>query len=108
MKRVITYLTCAAWLFVVAAPVGAVDKKEDKSKTEQKKDSTATKDSLKTAKKDSTGKPISPAVRPGAKKYDNFIDQNKNGIDDRRENLKRKAPAKTDQKKDSDSTKTKK
>jgi hypothetical protein len=35
-----------------------------------------------------------PAKKPPAKKYDDFIDKNKNGIDDRRENLIKKSPPK--------------
>lgn len=111
MKRVMTFLICAAWLLAVA-PVGAVEKKgkdEKKSTTLQTKQSTIKKDSLKTAK-DSTKKPLGkqPAAISPSRKYDDFIDKNNNGIDDRKENLKRKAPADADKQKEADSSKTSK
>lgn len=70
-----------AWL----SPLGAVEKKEKKDPTKVQRALKA--DSLKT-------KPpaLSTGRKPATPKFDSFIDKNKNGIDDRKEQLVPKAP----------------
>lgn len=74
MKRILAYSLC---VFLLAGGSGllAVDKKK---KTDSAKVVALPADSVKA----DTAKP--------PKKYDNFIDTNGNGIDDRKENLKKK------------------
>jgi hypothetical protein len=85
MKRTIIYLIAALFLFSATGPVFAVDKKEkDKSKTQET-------DRKQSPRKDTSDR---SSKAQQSKKYDDFIDNNHNGIDDRRENLKKKqAPA---------------
>jgi len=86
MKRLMAYLLCGFFLISVTGNVVAVEKKEKKpAKTQvvQKK---------KVPIKKST------KIIPKRKKYDNFIDKNKNGIDDRQERLKKKTEAKVSKK----------
>ena len=86
MKKILTYLICLAFALSLSGPVLAVDKKEKKpkTKTEEKK------------KPESSDKKKPEAKK---KKYDDFIDKNKNGVDDRRENVKKKpASSKKDEK----------
>ena len=76
---------CAAFLLAIAGDVLAVDKK--------KKDTP-----VKTEKQERPAQKKQKASREQSseRKYDNFIDRNQNGIDDRKENLKTKdAPKKT-------------
>ncbi len=92
MKRILIFFTTAGFLFSLATSTFGVDKKEKKEtpKTEKRSDSTVEK------KESST-------VDSSKKKYDDFIDLNKNGKDDRCENRKSKsakaAPAKLTQEK---------
>jgi hypothetical protein len=95
MKRFIAYLVCSLFLISVSGNVAAVEKKEKKpAKTQvvQKKKVPTTK-----------GTKIVPKGKKGTvatkrKKYDSFIDKNKNGIDDRQERLKKKSEAKVSKK----------
>lgn len=92
MKRYLTYLVCSIFLICLGGNLSAVEKKDKRSvKKEivQKKKIIPKKGALrlKAGKK-----------RILRKRYDTFIDRNKNGIDDRRENLKVKPPAKTKKK----------
>jgi hypothetical protein len=92
MKRFITYLICCLFLFSLSGNLAAVEKKEKKSvkkQVVQKKKPIPKKGALKLRKS---------RKLPARKKYDTFIDRNKNGIDDRRESLKVKPPAKTKKK----------
>ncbi len=109
MKHVMTYLFCTVWLIAAALPASAVEKKgkDDKAKTEQSKKTTPQKELSKSAKDTTQKKSPSSSLAPSQRKFDDFIDNNRNGIDDRRENLKRKAPVKVEPKKNVDSAKTK-
>ena len=85
MKRVFTLLICTLFLLSCGGSSWAVEKKskdeKPASKTEQKKPEA----------KPADKKPAPPqAKQEPKKKYDDFVDKNKNGIDDRRENLKKK------------------
>jgi hypothetical protein len=82
LTRVVTFLVGVAFVLVATAGVSAVEKKEKKSK-DQKEQPQAP----------STDKKSPEAKEPEKKKYDDFVDKNKNGIDDRKENIKEK-PAK--------------
>ncbi|MBU8934460.1 MAG: hypothetical protein KOO62_10690 [candidate division Zixibacteria bacterium] len=79
MKRILTYILVVCFAAVsVGGNSWAVKKKTNKKK-------------VTVVKKAPVKKPIVKSVKgtKGAKKkYDTFIDKNKNGIDDRRENLK--------------------
>ena len=93
MKRYITYIFCALFLFSLSGTAFAVEKKVKKAdvkKTAVKKETP--KKNLKDTKTKQTAK----------KKYDNFIDKNNNGIDDRKENLKKKTTKKAETKKKED------
>ena len=82
MKRLIIYIVCVAFCMSLAGPAYSVEKKKkDKPKTEQKSKQPAKKPTPPPAKKPE------PPKKP---KYDDFVDKNKNGIDDRKENLKKK------------------
>ena len=80
MKRILIILTAAAFVALLTRSAFSVDKKEKKEspKTEAKADSAA-------QKKEATNSDL-------RKKYDDFIDLNKNGKDDRYENRKPKSP----------------
>lgn len=86
MKRLMAYLLCGFFLISVTGNVAAVEKKEKKPAKTQvvQKKKVPTKKSTKFV--------------PRKKKYDNFIDKNKNGIDDRQERLMKKAKAKVSKK----------
>lgn len=86
MKRLITYLVCSVFLISVSGNVAAVEKKEKKPVKTQvvQKKKVLTKKGTKFV--------------PKRKKYDSFIDKNKNGIDDRQERLKKKTEAKVSKK----------
>lgn len=97
MKRLMTYLLCGFFLISVTGNVAAVEKKEKKTAKKQvvvKKKAVPSK-SVKVVPKGKKG-----TVATTKRKYDNFIDKNKNGIDDRQERLKKKSPAKTSKNKD--------
>lgn len=86
MKRAILFLILGLFLVSAGGNAWSVEKKsKDKkpaSKTEEKK---------KPEKKPEAKKPQAPPKKKKPKKkYDDFVDKNKNGIDDRRENLKKK------------------
>lgn len=98
MKRLLTYAFCTLFLLSSGGSAWAVEKKskDDKpaSKTEEKKKPEKKSDNEpeeKPAKKAPQKPPKKPAKK---KKYDDFVDKNKNGIDDRRENLKKKPSSK--------------
>ena len=80
MKRIVIFFTAAAFVLSLTTNVFGVDKKGKKEspKTEKKADSTVQKKEA--------------AASASEKKYDDFIDLNKNGKDDRRENRKSKPP----------------
>jgi len=86
MKRLMAYLLCGLFLISVTGNVVAVEKKEKKPVKTQvvQKKKVPTKKSTK--------------IVPKRKKYDSFIDKNKNGIDDRQERLKKKTEAKVSKK----------
>jgi hypothetical protein len=85
MRRLLTYLVCAVFLFSLGGQVHAVEKqKKSKTKVVKKKEASAAKKKAKP-----TGR-----RKAHAKKFDRFVDRNNNGIDDRRENLKQKPAAK--------------
>ncbi|HUV30242.1 MAG TPA: hypothetical protein VMY05_04005 [Acidobacteriota bacterium] len=94
MKRLLTYLLCAAFLFSLSGVASAVEKKkkEDTPKAKVQKRDTSSKTVTKTTAKKTILVPKRPAATK--KKYDNFVDRNKNGVDDRRENLKQKVQKK--------------
>jgi len=73
VKRIITYLMCALFLTVSVGSVHAVEKREKKTTT--KKVVTKKKAPAKATQAKKTTK-----VQKSKKKYDNFIDKNKNGI----------------------------
>jgi len=82
LTRVVTFLVCGIFVLAAVSGVSAVEKKEKKSKDQKEQPQTP-----------STDKKPPEAKEPEKKKYDDFVDKNKNGIDDRRENIKEK-PAK--------------
>ena len=91
MKRLVVYIACIC-LVLAAAPSGfAVEKKgKGKAKTSQ-----VQKKSVKPAAKKAVPKYKQvPTPRTGSKKYDTFVDRNKNGVDDRKEHLKKKTAPK--------------
>ncbi len=87
MKKYLAFIVCAIFLISSSGPLWAVEKK-DKKKTEEKEQ---LKDK-EPAKKKVTEKEVQKKDAP--KKYDTFIDANNNGIDDRKENLKKKTTEK--------------
>jgi len=78
MKRILTIITAIALALSFSMAAIAVEKKEKKA--EVKKQQSAQAKDQKTA----------PTASESKKKYDSFVDTNKNGIDDRCENLKSK------------------
>ncbi len=98
LKRVITYGMCAGLVLALALPVGAVKKadKDEKKTSVTKVDHTRKTGS--NAKKAASSKDAKAAEKkkaPSQGRYDTFIDENNNGIDDRKEKLKKKDPVKT-------------
>ncbi len=86
MRRILSYIICGVFLLAMAGPVGAIEKKgKVKPNKVQVK-----------AKKAPAPKKKSPTQgnRVSKKKYDNFVDKNGNGIDDRKEKLKPKKDTK--------------
>ena len=85
MKKLLIYIFFAVFIFSGTSAVNAVqiDKKKAVTKKVVKKKTPVkpAKTVKKTPKKDKS------------KKYDKFVDKNKNGIDDRKENLKKKTTA---------------
>ena len=88
MKRLLYTLLSLVILFSFCGESFAVDKKTKKDVTKQK----VVKKQIPAAKKPpaKTGKVVKPP-KGKSKKYDNFIDKNNNGIDDRKEKLVPKA-----------------
>ncbi len=95
MKRLAVYIVCGMFVLSLSGPVSAVDKKKKQSVKQQE----VQKKTPDSAKPGSTLKPARGTPVP-KKKYDDFIDTNKNGIDDRQEKLKQKRPAATKKKED--------
>jgi hypothetical protein len=95
MKRLMVYLLCGFFLISVTGNVAAVEKKEKKPAKTQvtQKKKAPIKKSTKFVPK---GKKRTIVAKK--KKYDSFIDKNKNGIDDRQERLKKKTEAKVSKK----------
>ena len=95
MKRLMAYLLCGFFLISVTGNVAAVEKKEKKPAKTQvvQKKKVPTKKSAKFIPKGKKG-----TIGAKKKKYDNFIDKNKNGIDDRQERLMKKVKAKASKK----------
>jgi hypothetical protein len=92
MKKLLTGLMCGIFLISLGGNLAAVEKKDKKSPQKevvQNKQTTPQKSTL---------RPKSAGKQTPQKRYDTFIDQNKNGIDDRQENLKAKPVAKTTKK----------
>lgn len=85
MKRILPYMLALTLLVSGVSAVLAVEKKQKETPPAKKTEQPAKKE---------TAKPVDPKakqVKPAEpKKYDNFVDQNNNGVDDRRENLKKK------------------
>ena len=78
MKRIVILVAAFAVVMSMSVTAWAVEKKEKKAE-DKKQQTEAAKNKSKTA-----------PVADLKKKYDNFVDNNKNGIDDRSENLKPK------------------
>ena len=100
MKRILTYLIAALFLTVSAGTIQAVEKKDkqESKKIEVKKTDSKKKPPKKTSEKK---KPIKSSNQKKLKnkKYDNFVDKNNNGIDDRKEKLKKVDKEKKEKKK---------
>ncbi|MEW6016152.1 MAG: hypothetical protein AB1690_12650 [Candidatus Zixiibacteriota bacterium] len=90
MRRVISIIIAAGLLSVSAAPLGAIERKEaDKAKPAQVE---GTKPKVETTKTEPK-KPDEPKRKSKPQSgYDDFIDKNNNGIDDRAEVRKPKSP----------------
>ena len=104
MKRFIIYIITGLFLFSLSGNVSAVEKKVKKttSKNVVKKKAKGVKSKklkskkLKSKKLNKSSKKIKSKKK---KKYDNFIDKNNNGIDDRQEKLRVKTSKKAKKKK---------
>lgn len=94
MKRLLYTLLSLAMLFSFCGEAFAVDKKTKKDTSKSK----VIKQQKPAAKKPPATKPKNVQPPAKGKKYDNFIDKNGNGIDDRKEKLVPKA-GKQDKKK---------
>ncbi len=81
MRKISIYIFALLFLFSVSSPVVAVDKKDKKDTTDKVVDKKVDKPKDQTPPKQ---------TEPEKKKYDDFQDNNNNGIDDRKENLKQK------------------
>lgn len=94
MKRALTYLLMVMLLAAFTGTTGAVEKmaKDDKAKKEQTAQQIQAKktDASKSPTQQPQAKPKT-APKTDPKRFDSFVDENANGIDDRRENLKTKA-----------------
>ncbi len=90
MKRTLILLLSALWLF--AGAVCAVEKKEKPKPVEAPKIVQPKPKPVTPAPAAKTTKPAGKdtKAKPAEKKYDDFIDLNHNGIDDRQENLVKK------------------
>jgi hypothetical protein len=98
MKRII--VTCAAIIMLLSVYCPAVEKKERSSvpppvrKIDTLAKAKQAVPPATPAKAKDTTRKVGPA-NTGPVKYDDFIDKNHNGIDDRKENLVKKDSAKT-------------
>lgn len=101
MKRILVYIFALAFVLSAVGSASAIDvrtngvevsaiKKKEKKKVDKPKQPTEPKQA-----------PDPPPQKP--KKYDDFVDQNNNGIDDRKENLKEK-PTEKDKPEQKDKT----
>ncbi len=96
MKKLMPYMLSLTLLVTGVSAAFAVEKKQ-KSTPPPKRTEQAAKDSS-TKPTKPADKKSDPKATPQAKddkgktekKYDNFVDKNNNGVDDRRENLKKK------------------
>lgn len=84
MRKISIYIFALLFLFSVSSPVLAVDKKDKKDTTDKVVDKKVDQP------KDQTPPQQPKQTEPEKKKYDDFQDNNNNGIDDRKENLKQK------------------
>lgn len=93
MRKLLTYIFCGLFLFSISGNALAVEKKnKDKKTTTQKKE---TQKETEVKKTDSKKTSTVTGKNDSQKKYDIFVDENKNGIDDRRENLKSTSASKS-------------
>lgn len=88
MKRILPYMLALTLLVSGASAVLAVEKKQKETPPAKKTEQPAKKQTAKPV--DPKAKQVKPVKPAEPKKYDNFVDQNNNGVDDRRENLKKK------------------
>ncbi len=90
MKTLISILILAGILTMSAAPLGAIERNEaDKAKPAQVEESKPKNETTKTEQK----KPEEPKRKSKPQSgYDDFVDKNNNGIDDRAEVRKPKNP----------------
>lgn len=89
MKRFLYILLSAVILFSFCGDAFAVNKKSKKDTSKQ----TVVQKQKPPVKKPpaKSGKKVKPSTKGKGKKYDNFVDKNNNGIDDRKEKLVPKA-----------------
>ncbi|MFH1687204.1 MAG: hypothetical protein ABIE70_06735 [bacterium] len=93
MKKYLVVIASLFWFALVVGSPAAVDKKDKKSPAKVENKVVAKKGAV-AAKKIPAKKPnVSPSKvsKLSGKKVDSFIDKNKNGIDDRKEQLVDKA-----------------
>ena len=90
MRRMFRILLCGVFLFSATGNVYGVEKKskEKKKTVKVEKKKVALKKPV--AKKSTKAGKSKASQKKLSKKYNKFIDKNKNGIDDRKENLKAK------------------
>lgn len=102
MKTLLTILFVAVWLLLQAAPTIAIDKAKRDTALSRTKKPLLSPDS---GAADAQAKKRPPKQTPdlGGKIYDDFIDKNQNGIDDRSE---KRIPAQPKKESVADSTQT--
>ncbi|MBK7141112.1 MAG: hypothetical protein IPH75_03395 [bacterium] len=96
MKKLIPYLLSMTLLFTGVSAVMAVEKKAKETPPAKQAQPAKTDSAAKASKP--AEKKADPKAAPNKvdtkaktdKKYDNFVDRNNNGVDDRKENLKKK------------------
>jgi hypothetical protein len=89
MKRFLPYMLAATLLVSGVSSGLAVEKKQKQTPPVKPTEQPAKPGTAKPADPKGAPKKTVKAAEP-EKKYDNFVDQNNNGVDDRRENLKKK------------------
>ena len=92
MKQLLPYVL-AATLLVAGVSAGlAVEKKQKETAPAKPTEQPAKPGTAKPADSKGAPKKTDKQAQPAQpdKKYDNFVDRNNNGVDDRRENLKKK------------------